>query len=75
MSLLLSWEEKMNPVIRSHLHVVMVAVLAWVLTAICLQPTCAYAEESSMVRVGWFESPFNITDEAGRRSGYSYDYD
>ena len=75
MSLLLSWEEKMNPAIRSHLHVVMVAVLAWVLTAICLQPTCAYAEESSMVRVGWFESPFNITDGAGRRSGYSYDYE
>lgn len=26
------------------------------------------------VRVGWYESPFNITDEHGRRSGYAYEY-
>ena len=26
------------------------------------------------VRVGWFESPFNHTDQFGRRSGYAYDY-
>lgn len=27
-----------------------------------------------VVRVGWFESPFNTTDQFGRRSGYAYDY-
>ncbi|MDO4806477.1 MAG: transporter substrate-binding domain-containing protein, partial [Coriobacteriales bacterium] len=27
-----------------------------------------------VVRVGWFESAFNTTDELGRRSGYAYDY-
>ena len=26
------------------------------------------------VRVGWYESPFNITDPFGRRSGYAYEY-
>ena len=33
----------------------------------------AYAQEK-IVRVGWFESKYNISDEYGRRSGYSYDY-
>jgi len=46
-----------------------------VLTAILLPLTGAYAQEpKKIVRVGWFESPFNMTDELGRRSGYSYDY-
>ena len=27
-----------------------------------------------VVRVGWYESPFNTTDELGRRSGYAYEY-
>ncbi|MDO4496666.1 MAG: transporter substrate-binding domain-containing protein [Bacteroidales bacterium] len=27
-----------------------------------------------VVRVGWHESPFNITDSLGHRSGYGYDY-
>lgn len=26
------------------------------------------------VRVGWYESPFNKTDDAGRRSGFAYQY-
>lgn len=32
------------------------------------------AEKRETVRVGWYESPFNITDRFGRRSGYAYDY-
>ena len=31
-------------------------------------------EERKVVRVGWYESPFNSTDEWGRRSGYAYEY-
>lgn len=27
-----------------------------------------------VVRVGWYESPFNIMDKRGRRSGYAYEY-
>ena len=40
-----------------------------------LLPAAAHAAGSDrVVRVGWFESPFNRTDELGRRSGYSYEY-
>ena len=31
-------------------------------------------EPSKNVRVGWYESPFNSLDGAGRRSGYAYEY-
>ena len=45
-----------------------------VLAALAL-PLGAHARESEkIVRVGWYESPFNTTDELGRRSGYAYDY-
>ena len=49
-------------------------LLLAVLAALAL-PLAAHARESEkFVRVGWFESPFNTTDELGRRSGYAYDY-
>lgn len=31
--------------------------------------------DSKTIRVGWYESPFNIIDENGRRSGYAYEYE
>ena len=30
--------------------------------------------DSKVVRVGWYDSPFNYTDNFGRRAGYAYDY-
>jgi len=30
--------------------------------------------EPKIVRVGWYESSFNSTDEYGRKSGYAYEY-
>lgn len=30
--------------------------------------------ETNKVRVGWFESGFNLSDSTGRRSGYAYEY-
>lgn len=40
-----------------------------------LLPLYAAAESTSRtVRIGWYESPFNMTDEYGRRSGYAYEY-
>ena len=33
------------------------------------------AKDVKTIRVGWFESAFNKTDEYGRRSGYCYDYE
>ncbi|MDD6051284.1 MAG: transporter substrate-binding domain-containing protein [Clostridiales bacterium] len=42
---------------------------------LCLMPRSALgAQERKVVRVGWFESVFNNTDEMGRRSGYAYEY-
>ena len=38
-------------------------------------PMTAFAQDSGKtVRVGWYESSFNTTDEFGRRSGYAYEY-
>ena len=34
----------------------------------------AAKSEPKVVRVGWYESSFNHTDENGRKSGYAYDY-
>lgn len=34
-----------------------------------------FAQNSgTVVRVGWYESPFNTTDEQERRAGYAYEY-
>lgn len=32
------------------------------------------SEPDRVVRVGWFDSSYNQKDAAGRRSGYSYEY-
>ncbi len=39
-------------------------------------PMKAFAQEKEkkVVRVGWHEAPYFITDENGRLSGYSYEY-
>ena len=63
------------------------ALLSFVLVVACLLPTTAFAQNSNeaslpndtanssrVVRVGWYESPFNSTDQFGRRSGYAYEY-
>ena len=51
------------------------AFLCIVLAAAFLLPSTAFAQQSQQtVRVGWYESPFNSTDENGRRSGYAYEY-
>ena len=49
--------------------------LALPLAAVLLPGTGASAQGTeNTVRVGWYESPFNTTDEFGRRSGYAYEY-
>ncbi len=52
-------------------------VSAIVFSAAFAGGTAAGAEGESrgkLVRVGWYESSFNRTDENGRRSGYAYEY-
>ena len=44
-----------------------------------LMPAVVHAEEPArtgqkVVRVGWYESSFNHTDQFGRKSGYGYEY-
>ena len=49
--------------------------LCLLLAAVFLLPAAAPAEEEKeIVRVGWYESSFNRTDDAGRRTGYAYEY-
>ena len=44
-------------------------------TLVCLLPGAAPAlKQEKTVRVGWYESSFNQTDQFGRRSGYGYEY-
>ena len=43
--------------------------------AALLSPAAAHRHSAgNVVRVGWFESPFNRMDDTGRRSGYAYEY-
>lgn len=51
-------------------------MLCLVIGFVCLQPAAVNAAENEQkaVRVGWYESPFNIMDSNGRRSGYAYEY-
>ena len=49
--------------------------LALALALASLTPVRALAQDyGKVVRVGWYESPFNTTDAFGRRSGYAYEY-
>ena len=46
-----------------------------VLTAVFMLKIAVSAQSSGKtVRVGWHEPPYFITDQNGRRSGYTYDY-
>ena len=38
-------------------------------------PVPAAAEETEVVRVGWYEDAYHITGENGERSGYGYEYE
>ena len=49
-------------------------VLALALAASLLAGAAHAQTERKTVRVGWHEAPFFITDQHGRRSGYSYEY-
>ena len=45
------------------------------LFACCLSASAsAYSDSTKVVRIGWFDSPFNLVDSLGHRSGLSYEY-
>lgn len=50
-------------------------ILALSLVLALMAPFAAIAGKSAKtVRVGWHEAPYFVTDQYGRRSGYSYEY-
>jgi ABC-type amino acid transport substrate-binding protein len=50
-------------------------LLCIALVTLCLLPAASAAEESpKVVRVGWYDTPFNYKDAFGRRTGYAYEY-
>ena len=51
-------------------------ISAAVLCLLFLLPAAAFAEtkEPKVVRVGWYDTPFNYKDSFGRRTGYAYEY-
>ncbi|MEE0026057.1 MAG: GGDEF domain-containing protein [Atopobiaceae bacterium] len=62
--------------IAFNLRTLLIAAILCLVTAMTFfAPPAAHAQETGKtVRVGWYESPFNATDQFGRRSGYAYDY-
>ena len=54
----------------------LILVLCLIIGFGCIQPAAVNAADSGekKVRVGWYESPFNITSANGIRSGYAYEY-
>ena len=50
-------------------------LLCFVMVCVFISPIASLAAETEQtIRVGWYESPFNMTDQFGRRSGYAYEY-
>ena len=51
-------------------------MLSFAMLALLTLPLTAYAakDRGKVVRVGWYESPFNTTDASGQRDGYAYVY-
>ncbi len=59
-----------NRIKKSFMGLCLLLLLAVLLPAISF----ADVQEKKTVRVGWFESPFNMTDPFGGRSGFAYEY-
>ena len=65
----------MNTAIMNLMKRKTALLLFLMLLAVILIPAGDQTHASGeVVRVGWFESSFNSTDQLGRRSGYAYDY-
>ena len=60
--------------LKQHFKHLTALFLALAAAATLLPPGALAQGGGQVVRVGWFDSPFNKVDEMGRRSGYAYDY-
>ena len=50
------------------------ALLCAMLVTICLLPAAHAEAAKKIVRVGWYDTPFNYKDSFDRRTGYAYEY-
>lgn len=60
-----------------RLRTITILILLLTLVMNIISPLMANAQNSNnhkVVRVGWHEPPFFMTDQYGRKSGYSYEY-
>ncbi len=57
-------------------NIALVLLCLVLVTAILPIPVSAQKDDKSkVVRVGWFDSSYNIKDASGRRTGYCYEYE
>ena len=69
--------EMANPIAVPRIVWPALLLLGIALLAAFVMPRVACAQDQDSektVRVGWYESSFNATDQSGRRSGYAYEY-
>ena len=60
---------------RKFIRLFVICLLLFAVCFAAVSQICVFAEpRGRTVRVGWYESPFNKTNEAGRRSGFAYQY-
>ena len=59
---------------RKFVRLFVICLLLTICTATAFQVFVFAETRGRTVRVGWYESPFNKTDEAGRRTGFAYQY-
>jgi ABC-type amino acid transport substrate-binding protein len=54
---------------------IIILLLCLVISTAIAEPVAASTKDTrETIRVGWHEEPYFITDQYGRRSGYSYEY-
>ena len=60
---------------RKLIRLFVIFLLLLTVSSAISSKVCVFAKNTGRtVRVGWYESPFNTTDESGRRTGYAYQY-
>ena len=60
---------------RKFIRLFVTSLLLLTVCFMALSQAFVFAEPyGRTVRVGWYESPFNKTDEGGRRTGFAYQY-
>ena len=64
----------MSYIITKSKRYAAILLCVFLLFALILPMNVRAFERRKIVKVGWYESSFNITDESGRKSGYAYEY-